>query len=253
MQQVQQPIDYPYGYPPPPQYPQPQYQQQYPPYNTGADNFARSVKWGLIGVGGVAAIGITAYWLYQRHISYNEQLKALDKGDPASFATKLHMAFENNGWPGADTAVVRQVFRDIPDQDTYDEVEKSYKKSYGVGLSEELQEYLKTSELEEMDAIKNSKPKRKGKNDPAVIYDPYAWAKRLRAGVTYEWGGWGWGTDLDAVKLAIKEIPTQRAWEDVKAAYAEDYPGEDLEADLEDDIDSDDYDWKAAIKKKPYA
>lgn len=237
-------------------YMQPPGQGGYPqqPYHYGAaqdDPFVRYVKWGLIGLVTVTGVGAGIYFLTRRSVSRHEEKKTLDKDSPASFAKNLVMAFENNGWYGADMVRVRQVIREIPDVAFKKKVEASYNRLTGNILGDDLKEYLHTSEYQEVKAMLDALPEKAG-STPQKIYDPYGWARRLNAGVTHEAMGLFWGTDEDAINLVLKDVPTQKAWEDVKQAYEELYPGYALMSDLEGDGFSEEY-VDSIIKKKPYA
>lgn len=216
----------------------------------GADNFAKYVKYGLLAAGGTIGLGVLTYWLYRKVVSTGEEKKAFNADSPTAYAKQIKQGLDNNNWPGADTVTVRSAIVSIPDKATMRKVSKSFNKLYGTPLGTALQDGLKTTEYTEMMAIIRTKPEKQGKGKEQTIYDPLAWAERLNAAVNYEWWGIGWGTDTDAIKQVFKEIPSQKAWEDIKDAYREEYQTE-VEDDLDDDIDSDEYDYRAVIAKKP--
>jgi hypothetical protein len=215
-----------------------------------SDDFAKYVKYGLLAAGGTIGLGVLGYYLWRKVISTGEEKKAFNTDSPASYAKEIKQGLDNNNWPGADTVTVRKALVSIPDKQAMRKVSKSYNKLYGEPLGSALQTGLKTTEYTEMMAILRSKPEKHGNGKEQVIYDPSGWAERLNAAVNYEWWGIGWGTDTDAIKQVFKEIPTQKAWEDVKEYYQSEYQTEIVD-DLNDDIDSDEYDFLAVIAKKP--
>lgn len=226
------------------------YQYEKEQHEGSADDFAKYVKWGLIATAGVIGTGVAGYFLWRTFVSKNEERHAFDTESPTYYAKQIKQGLVNNNWPGADTDTIRKAVIAIPDKKFMRKVDDSYNRLYGERMGTALQNGLKTTEYNEMMAILRAKPEKKGQGKEQVIYDPSGWAERLNSAVNYEWWGFGYGTDEEAIKAVIKEIPSQKAWEDVKDYYRSEYQTE-VEDDLDDDLDSDDYDFRDAIAKKP--
>jgi hypothetical protein len=191
---------------------------------------------GIVVLGGSFFIGRT---LIRNARSSNEQKKTFEEGNPAAFAQQLKMAFENDnyfGW-GTDENIVRTVIRKIPTKEFFKRVIQSYQKLYATSLMSDLKNELTTSEYNEMIAIITAKPdsiiSSSGTKINATQY--VSWAKRLKAAfdITY------WfipGTDEEAIKAVFMEIPTQKDFQQVAAAYLKEFGNEligDLKAELE--------------------
>jgi hypothetical protein len=205
------------------------------------DEFTLKEKltYGIISVvvlGGSFFIGRT---LIRKARSTSEEKKTYEESNPAAYAQKLKMAFENDNyfeW-GTDEEVIRQVLRNVPSKDEFKKIINSYQKLYARSLMMDLKKELATSEYNEMLAIIAGKPDKIGSNYiPQIGQQQYlAWAKRLKAAfdITY------WfipGTDEDAVKAVFMEIPTQAAFEQVAIAYKKEY-GNDLIKDLKSELE----------------
>jgi len=205
------------------------------------DEFTLKEKltYGIISVvvlGGSFFIGRT---LIRKGRSTSEEKKTYEESNPAAYAQKLKMAFENDNyfeW-GTDEEAVRQVFRNVPSKDEFKKIIDSYQKLYARSLMMDLKKELTTSEYKEMLAIIAGKPDKIGGNyTPQTGQQQYlAWAKRLKAAfdITY------WfipGTDEDAVKAVFMEVPTQAAFEQVAIAYKKEY-GNDLISDLKSELE----------------
>jgi hypothetical protein len=171
----------------------------------------------------------------------SEEKKSLDENAPATYAKRIKMAFDNDGWWGTDEEALREVLRSIPSKEFYKQVAASYKKLYGHALTSDMQDELTSTEYQEMMMIIAAKPEKKG--DP-VVPNYLAWAKRLRAAVSV-WYGIFPGTDEDAIKAVFLEIPTQAAFKQVEQAYYKEY-ADTLMDDLRGDLSSSDL--KAMMK-----
>jgi len=187
-------------------------------------------------LGGSFFIGRT---LIRKARSTSEEKKTYEEDNPAAYAQKLKMAFENDNyfeW-GTDEEAIRQVLRNVQSKDEFKKIINSYQKLYARSLMMDLKSELTTSEYNEMLAIIAGKPDKIGANYiPQIGQQQYlAWAKRLKAAfdITY------WfipGTDEDAVKAVFMEIPTQAAFEQVTIAYKKEY-GNDLISDLKSELE----------------
>ena len=86
--------------------------------------------------------------------------QALIEGNPAAFATRLKMAFENDnsfGW-GTDEQAVFDTLEAIPDWSTWLKVQKAYRDlNNGRSLAADLKEELSTEEFAKAMQIINSK------------------------------------------------------------------------------------------------
>lgn len=205
------------------------------------DEFTLKEKltYGIISVvvlGGSFFIGRS---LIRKARSTSEEKKAYEETNPAAYAQKLRMAFENDMWFdwGTDEEAVRSVMRSIPSKDEFKKIINSYQKLYARSLMMDLKKELTTSEYNEMLAIIAGKPDKIGANYiPQIGQQQFlAWAKRLKAAFDISY----WfipGTDEDAVKAVFMEIPTQAAFEQVAVAYKKEN-GNDLISDLKSELE----------------
>lgn len=216
---------------------------------SSSDNFKNYVLWGIIGAAATGTILYFGWKIITDKISDQASKGSLDNEDPAYYAKQFNIGFDNNNWYGADTETIRETMLAIPSKDFFDKVAKSYQRQYQSNLFKDLETKLKSTEYQEMQAIYKIKPQKTGGSNAATIYDPYAWATRIHAAVNYETWGAAWGTDEEAIKQVIREIPNQAAWNDVKAAYEEKY-SLDINEDIDGDLDSDEYDFRAELQKK---
>lgn len=191
----------------------------------------KAVKGTVIGLGGLAVFGGVVFLgkkVVGGLLSRGQEKKSLIEGSPASYAKRIKMAFENDGWPGTKVTVLRQVIREIPSQQVFAEVAKAYQQlQYGI-LTQDLSGELATSEYHEIMAIITSKPRKEG--DP-VTPNYRAWAGRLKSAFDYNTWGFMEGTDEDAIRAVFMEIPSKAAFSEVAKAYKEIY-GTDLKVDL---------------------
>ena len=177
--------------------------------------------------------------LIRKARSTSEEKKTYDEGNAAAYAQKLKMAFENDMWFdwGTDEEAVRNVMRAVPSKDEFKKVINSYQKLYARSLMMDLKKELTTTEYNEMLAIIAGKPDKIGANYiPQIGQQQYlAWAKRLKAAFDISY----WfipGTDEDAVKAVLMEIPTQTDFQKVAVAYKGEY-GNDLIGDLKSELE----------------
>ncbi len=192
--------------------------------------------------------------LIRKARSTSEEKKAYDESNPAGYAQKLKMAFENDNWFGwgTDEEAVRNVLRAVPSKDEFKKIINSYQKLYARSLMMDLKNELTTSEYSEMLAIIAGKPDKTGTNYiPQIGQQQYqAWAKRLKAAFDISY----WfipGTDEDAVKAVFMEIPTQADFKQVALAYQKQY-GNDLISDLKSELEFWEYpSYMAIINNKP--
>lgn len=217
--------------------------------DNAASDFKNYVLWGIIGTAAVGTLVYFGWKIITDKISDSESKGSLDNEDPAYYAKQFKIGFDNNNWYGADMETVRATMLAIPSKQFFRKVGDSYHRQYKSNLFKDLEKYLKSTEYQEMQAIYRVKPEKTGGSNATPIYDPYAWAERIHAALSYETWGLMWGTDEDAIKQVIREIPNQAAWEDVKAAYESTY-SIDIAEDIDGDLDSDEFDFREELQKK---
>jgi len=192
--------------------------------------------------------------LIRKARSTSEEKKTYDESNPAGYAQKLKMAFENDNWFGwgTDEEAIRNVLRSLPSKDELKKVINSYQKLYARSLMMDLKDELTTTEYSEMLAIIAGKPDKVGANyTPQIGQQQYqAWAKRLKAAfdITY------WfipGTDEDAIKAVFLEIATQEDFKQTALEYQKLF-GNDLISDLKNELEFWEYpSYMAIINNKP--
>jgi hypothetical protein len=224
------------------------YQSDQAQNSSESGSFKTYVLWGIVGSAAVATVGYFGYKALRSVVSNQAGKQSLETGTPAYYAQAIRMGIENNNWAGTDTAKIRNTILEIPDKHTYRKVEDNYKRQYGVMLFADLKEHLKTTEMDELQAIYRIKPERADGNSQP-IYDPYAWAIRINAAVHYETWGFMWGTDLEAIKQVMREVPNQKSWDDLVQAYESKY-SVSITEDLDGDVSSWDYDYRKELSKK---
>ncbi|HXU26795.1 MAG TPA: hypothetical protein VN698_06150 [Bacteroidia bacterium] len=186
-----------------------------------------------------------------RHVRSNkEQTLSLNDDSTANYAKRLKMAFDNDGFWGTNVEQVRKVFSELPSKQAFTAVCKSYKNLYSANLIVDLTSELTSTEYYEMQNVLASKPDKTGEQKTFDDNEAATYAKRLNAAVNYKIGGFIPGTDEDAIRQALTEIPTKAAWEQVKTAYMKLY-GVSVESDLDGDLGVFDFSWRDMIKTKP--
>ena len=186
-----------------------------------------------------------------RHIAANkEENLSLDDNSTANYAKRLKMAFDNNGLWGTNVEQVRSVFSELPSKQAFTDTSKSYKRLFHNNLIVDLTSELTDTEYYEMQNILAAKPDKTGELVTFDATEAGTYAKRLNAAVNYKIVGFIPGTDEDAIRQALNEIPTKAAWELVKSAYQKLY-GVNLEEDLDGDLGVFDFSWRDMIKTKP--
>lgn len=204
---------------------------------------------GVVVLGGSFFIGRS---LIRRARANSEEKKTFEEGSPPDQAKRLKMAFENDGWFGTDENAIRNVFRNVPSKDEFKKIITSYQKLYSSSLMADLKDELQASEYNEMLAILSAKPDTVGASKPLLLGATQysAWARRLKAAFDLSYG-WFPGTDEEAIKAVLIEIPTQSAFQHVALAYKKEF-GNDLLVDLYKELEA----WErnemlAIINKKP--
>lgn len=201
----------------------------------------KAIRYTAYGVGGIVVAGglfLLGRKLVNTGIANRTELLSFEDGTAATFAKGFKMAFENDNYFGWGTGVskVRQLFRDIPSKEVFDQVVKAYRQLYRENLVKDLSDELTSTEYNEMLNILAAKPDKAVKGQEGKpVYDPYAWAKRLKAAFDYTY--WGTpGTDEEAIRAVLIEIPSRQIFREVENAYAQLYASRlinDLNSELE--------------------
>lgn len=191
---------------------------------------------GLVVIGGSFFIGRS---LVRKARSTAEEKKTYIEGSPATFAKQIKMAFENDMWWGWGTneEALRKTIVAIPSQEEFRKVINSYQKLFARSLMADMQSELSTSEFTEMLAIIAAKQPSGAKLITATpsLRQYQAWAKRLRA--AFEISYWFLpGTDEQAIKEVLMEIPTQAHFWQTAKAYQELF-ADDLTQDLKSELE----------------
>ncbi|NOQ75644.1 MAG: hypothetical protein GQ574_26790 [Crocinitomix sp.] len=206
--------------------------------------------WGGISLGAAVLI-FFGYKMYQKVVSNSEKGKSFGEDEHATWADQIHTGISNDGvYFGTDENLIRKTLIEIPSRQDFEKVEKSYKKQFKANMSEVIRNDLSSTEYNEMKAIIDSKPL-KAKDAGIPIYDPNGWALRLNSAFNYQTWGWFWGTDMEAVRAVLMEIPTQQGFVDTAEAYKAEY-GVLLMDDLLGDLSiSEIVEFTELIKGKP--
>lgn len=170
--------------------------------------------------------------------STSEEKRTYDDGNPAYYAQKLKMAFENDnyfGW-GTDEEGIREVLRAVASKVAFKNIINSYQKLYARSLMMDMKDELASSEYNEMLAIIAGKPDKADSATQQTGNQQYqSWAQRLKAAfdITY------WfvpGTDEPAIKAVFTEMQTQLDFQKTALAYKSLY-GNDLMKDLKSELE----------------
>ena len=215
-----------------------------------------TLKEKLLYAGGTVVVTLGTFFLGRKIIrntvSNSEERKTFQEDSPATYAKRIKMAFENDGWPGTNTPELRNILREVPSKKSMKQIENSYQKLYHTPLYKDMSDELQSTEYNEMIAIIDAKPDRiekKGKNPPPLTAKNYEeWAKRMKAAFDKTYGPFP-GTDEEAVRAVLTEMPTQTAFVETAKAYYKLYNSNMLD-DLKDEMD-DWADYMKIITSKP--
>lgn len=200
---------------------------------------------GVVVVGGTIYIGRK---IILNKIADREENKSFEDGSAATYAKQIKMSFENDGWPGTNTTMLRSTLREIPSKDEFAKAVKSYQKLYNSNLLKDMSDELQSTEYNEMLQIIAAKPEKKGQPPPAGAYE--AWAKRMKAAFDKSYGFFG-GTDGDAIIAVFNEVPSQTAFIQMTMAYKRLY-GTNMLEDLKGESEFGQYEeWMKIITAKP--
>ena len=110
-----------------------------------------------------AGLGAGAFWgiraLWKKFKKDFREGQALDEGNPANFAIRLVMAFENDnafGW-GTDEEALYRTLEEIPTRSMMSKVQRAYKDLVNRNLAADMQSELTTEEFAIANEIMNSK------------------------------------------------------------------------------------------------
>lgn len=210
------------------------------------------LQYGLIGIivlGGAVIIGRKMILSSKAN---NEEQKTFESGSISASAKQIKMAFENDGWWGTDVAALREAVKGIVSKDDFVRVMNSYSKLYNRTLMRDMQEELKTTEYNEILAIIAAKPDTVGASNANVIGPTQylAWAQRLKAAFDIHYGPLP-GTDEEAIRAVLLEIPSQYVFQQVAITYKQNY-GSDLNDDMKGELEFWEYTpMMSLIKNKP--
>jgi hypothetical protein len=208
----------------------------------------------LLGIGSLIALTGTVLIgrkIVLNHIANKEENLTLDEGSTATYAKQIKMSFENDGWPGTNTAELRRIMMEIPSKKDTTKVASSYKRLYHRNMYADMQSELQSTEYNEMLSIMAEKPTKAGRRGKSINlskkYDE--WAKRLKAAFDKTYGPFP-GTDENAIKAVFTEIPTQADYKQVGNHYQKLY-GSALDDDLRSESQMGEYsDWMKIITSK---
>lgn len=204
---------------------------------------------------GTIALG-TGLFFFGRHIyrkyQQNHAAKQTLTDDSAeNFATRIQMALFDSMW-GANVDLVRQIFNQIPSQEAFQSIANKYgeiTKSNKSQIYLDLKKKLTEQEFYEMQNILAVKPSKTGQKAVFDMKAALAMAKRIKSAFDYTWLGMD-GTDKKALKQALLDIPSLRAFAMVMVEYKQLYKT-NLQDDLNSELDSFDFSWKEIVYTKP--
>jgi hypothetical protein len=201
-----------------------------------------TLKEKLLYAGGGIVVAVGTFLLGRKIIraavSNTEEKKSFDESSPATYAKRIRMAFDNDGWFGTNTSELRKNLTEISSKEAMKQVAAAYQKLYHSPLYKDMANELQSTEYNEMLAIVSAKPDRIEKKGtiPKLTDKNYEqWAKRLKAAFDKKYGFLP-GTDEEAIKAVFIEIPAQADFLKAAAAYQNLYHTsmvEDLKSELE--------------------
>lgn len=211
------------------------------------------IKVAVYTISGLALAG-TGYWAVRKYITSRSrkrsQKEAFKEGTMESYANRIIMAFENDGWWGTNVSALRSVLKEVPSKDAFAKVIVEYKKqTEGKEFFADLKSELTASELLEMMNIIAAKPQKTGTKKGFDWTSATAMARRLKASFDYTIVGMS-ATDKGALKAALEEIPSIYAFAMVKVMYKKLY-GHEVEEDLDAELGIWDFSWKDIVYTKP--
>jgi hypothetical protein len=203
---------------------------------------------GLTGIA-LAVFIYNKFWLVAEN---HERQESLNEGTSSSYANRIKMAFDNDGWWGTNVPALRKVLLEIPHKRLWEKIKTSYRKlAKGKHLLTDMEDELTTTEWLEMQAIFSTLPSGASGESTERQFSAISIAKRLNAAFNNVWFGFLTDVDNDAVNKALEEVPRKREWENVKEAYQGEFAA-NLDNALDDALwDWYDGDWRLVIAGKP--
>ena len=199
----------------------------------------------VLGAGGALGLYVVTRMIYYKWQSNKEELKAADTDSAASYAQRIRMAFDNDGWWGTDTVRLRQLISEIPSRDFFKAVCDSYARLYSNdSLMRDMKGELQSTQYEEMIDMIAAKPVKEGGASPMNL-KYVAWSRRLKAAFDKTYGPFP-GTDEAAVKQVLLEIPSKYDYGMVEKVYLKLY-GSTLESDYQSELQFWEKDYKKQI------
>ena len=110
------------------------------------------------GLGAITFLGIRA--LVKKFKKNIREGQALEEGNPANYAIRIQMSFENDnafGW-GTDEEALFRILEEIPTESMMRKVGRAYRDLTGRNLAADLQSELTTQEFAIANEIINTKP-----------------------------------------------------------------------------------------------
>lgn len=211
-------------------------------------SFKDKVLYSLLAAAGLLGGGFLLKKGIDKLLSNQAHKNSFEDGTPETVAKQIYMAFENDGAPGTDVENLRATLRNVKNQTDLSKIFNAYKREYNENMYERMADELQTTEYNEMLQIVKGKPEKEGLPPTSVQFT--AWAKRLKA--AFDKSYWiASGTDEDAIKAVLLELPTQMAFINTAVQYKRDY-GSDLMTDLRAELEVWEFpDYMKIITSKP--
>jgi hypothetical protein len=122
-------------------------------------NLKTVVIYSMLGIGTASGLFLLGRHFIKKSQANRSEKKALDEGDPSTFAKQLKMAFENDnylGW-GTNVELVNQVFQEIPSKKMYARVQNEYMKMYNKSLNADLEDEMSSDEYNALIRVLSAK------------------------------------------------------------------------------------------------
>lgn len=175
----------------------------------------------VIGGVGLTALIIFTSKLIKGKIADKSDSKSFEAGTPQTIAKDIKMALDNKWDFGPDTKALRGILQRIKSKAELESVRAEYNKQFKKAMYADIEGHVKSTEYVELYQIMQTKPdKTGGKVAKPTLYK--AWATRLKAAVDRKYTVFT-GTDEEAIKAVLYEVPTQQDFVEVGKVYLKDY------------------------------